>query len=227
MLRDSYKWILDYADFKRWRDHTDDQSRLLWIKGDPGKGKTMLLIGIIDELEQEVARLRQAAPPSDPPASRPTVLSYFFCQGTNSSLNNATAVLRGLVYLLAAQQPSLAARLRDEYGREGNKLFEGDNAFTALSGILERMLGDSSLARAYVVVDALDECENGLQQLLKLIVASTSGSRVKWIVSSRNRPEIEEPLEFAGHRALSLELNRKSIAAAVDFYICHKVSLLA
>ncbi|KAH7117523.1 hypothetical protein EDB81DRAFT_733765, partial [Dactylonectria macrodidyma] len=48
LLRDSYRWILDHADFQRFRD--DPQSRLLWIKGDPGKGKTMLLCGIIDEL---------------------------------------------------------------------------------------------------------------------------------------------------------------------------------
>ncbi|GAB1312036.1 hypothetical protein MFIFM68171_02246 [Madurella fahalii] len=47
LLKDSYRWILDNADFRRWRD--DENSRLLWIKGDPGKGKTMLLCGIIDE----------------------------------------------------------------------------------------------------------------------------------------------------------------------------------
>ncbi|KAH7160544.1 hypothetical protein B0J13DRAFT_494208, partial [Dactylonectria estremocensis] len=48
LLRDSYRWILDHGDFQQWRD--DSQGRLLWIKGDPGKGKTMLLCGIIDEL---------------------------------------------------------------------------------------------------------------------------------------------------------------------------------
>ncbi|KAH7146737.1 hypothetical protein B0J13DRAFT_473574, partial [Dactylonectria estremocensis] len=48
LLKDSYGWILDHSGFQRFRD--DPQSRLLWIKGDPGKGKTMLLCGIIDEL---------------------------------------------------------------------------------------------------------------------------------------------------------------------------------
>ncbi|KAH7114519.1 hypothetical protein B0J13DRAFT_613667, partial [Dactylonectria estremocensis] len=37
LLKDSYRWILDHSDFHRFRD--DPQSRLLWIKGDPGKGK--------------------------------------------------------------------------------------------------------------------------------------------------------------------------------------------
>lgn len=88
LLKDAYWWILDPADFQRWRD--DRESRLLWIKGDPGKGKTMLLIGIIEELEQQPKQSTRDA----------CLLSYFFCQGTDSRLNNATAVLRGLIYLL-------------------------------------------------------------------------------------------------------------------------------
>jgi hypothetical protein len=41
LLRDSYQWILKHPDFQQWRD--DKRSRLLWIKGDPSKGKTMLI----------------------------------------------------------------------------------------------------------------------------------------------------------------------------------------
>ena len=48
LLKDSYRWILDHPAFIDWRDR--DKTRLLWIKGDPGKGKTMLLIGIVREL---------------------------------------------------------------------------------------------------------------------------------------------------------------------------------
>ncbi|KXX81069.1 Vegetative incompatibility protein HET-E-1 [Madurella mycetomatis] len=67
LLRDLYRWILDNADFRRWRD--DLQRRLLWIKGDAGKGKTMLLCGIINELES---------------TANDSKLFYFFCQGTNA-----------------------------------------------------------------------------------------------------------------------------------------------
>jgi hypothetical protein len=44
LLEGTYKWILGQPDFQRWRN--DDKSRLLWVEGDPGKEKTMLLIGI-------------------------------------------------------------------------------------------------------------------------------------------------------------------------------------
>lgn len=45
----------------------------------------MLLCGIIDELSKM--------------AMDKTNISFFFCQATNSRINNATAVLRGLIYM--------------------------------------------------------------------------------------------------------------------------------
>ncbi|KAK3379430.1 hypothetical protein B0T24DRAFT_156142 [Lasiosphaeria ovina] len=49
-FRDSYEWILDNDEFRRWQH--EKRSCVLWIKGDAGKGKTMLLCGIINELSQ-------------------------------------------------------------------------------------------------------------------------------------------------------------------------------
>lgn len=111
LLKDSYLWILDNADFQRWRD--EEASRLLWIRGDPSKGKTMLLSGIIDELHH-------AAGNNDPSA----LLSFFFCQATDARINHATAVLRGLIYLLVKQRPALVSHLRDKYEHAGQRLFE-------------------------------------------------------------------------------------------------------
>ena len=44
-----YSWVLNNAEFRRW---CNGDSQLLWVKGDPGKGKTMLQCGIINELEK-------------------------------------------------------------------------------------------------------------------------------------------------------------------------------
>ncbi|KAM5353453.1 hypothetical protein ACJ41O_000103 [Fusarium nematophilum] len=207
LLRDSYRWILDHDDFQRWRD--DPQSQLLWIKGDPGKGKTMLLCGIIDELEKE-------------PNNR---LSYFFCQATEARLSNATAVLRGLIYLLVDQQPSLISHVRKKHDHAGKQLFEDGNAWEALSKILAAMLNDPSLDGAILIVDALDECKTNRHQLLDLIAKP---SRVKWIVSSRNWQDIEEKLDNTENKVrLHLELNKDSISNAVDTYIGYKVDRLA
>jgi small-conductance mechanosensitive channel len=39
LLEDSYSWVLDNAAFQQW--HNNTCSQLLWIKGNPGKGKTI------------------------------------------------------------------------------------------------------------------------------------------------------------------------------------------
>jgi len=209
LLKDSYKWVLDNPDFRRWRDN--DQSRLLWIKGDPGKGKTMLLCGIIDELNKSAAETG--------------LLSFFFCQGTDSRINNAAAVLRGLIYLLVNQQPSLISHVRKKYDHAGKGLFKDVNAWIALSEIFTNILQDTSLKSAYLIIDALDECVTDLPQLLDLIVLKSSvSSHIKWIISSRNWRQIEERLERAGEKVmLSLELNPESVSIAVNIYIRHKV----
>jgi len=68
------------------------------------------------------------------------------------------------------------------------------------------------LNSTYLIIDALDECVAGLPELLDFIVQTSSvSSYVKWVVSSRNWPDIEERLEKAGHKLrLSLELNTES-----------------
>ncbi|KAH8587516.1 NACHT domain-containing protein [Bisporella sp. PMI_857] len=168
LLEDSYRWIFGNSEFKQWRN--DQLSPLLWIKGDPGKGKTMLLCGIVNELSKSTVDT--------------ALLSYFFCQASDSRINSATAVLRGLIYTLV-----------------GKTLFEDTNALTALSEIFTNILQDSSLDGIYLIVDALDECVTGLPELLDLVVYTSSvSSRAKWIVSSRNWSSIERSLNTAAHR---------------------------
>ncbi|KAL2020054.1 hypothetical protein VTK56DRAFT_8957 [Thermocarpiscus australiensis] len=212
LLADSYRWVLDNKDFRRWQEN--GQSRLLWIKGDPGKGKTMLLCGIINELKS---------------TCNFSLLSFFFCQATDASINNATAVLRGLIYLLVDQQPSLISHVQKKYDPAGNPLFRDVNAWIALSEIFTGILEDPSLPRTCLIVDALDECTKGLDLLLELIVKTSSAySSVKWIVSSRNWSSIEKDLDAATQKVkLCLELNEESVTAAVTAYVQSKVDWLA
>jgi hypothetical protein len=211
LLEDSYRWILENSYFQQW--HSAQQSRLLWIRGDPGKGKTMLLCGIINELKRFIAK-------SD-------LLSYFFYQATDSRINNATAMLRGLIYMLVDQQPSLVSHVRKKYDQRGKTLFEDTNAWVALSEIFASILQDPSLNTTYLVIDALDECVVDLPKLLDFIVRKSPESpRVKWIVSSRNWPDIGERLVNASQN-LSLELNVEPVSAAVGIFIRHKVLELA
>jgi len=175
----------------------------------------MLLCGIINELKTSIAK-------TDP-------LSYFFCQATDSRINNATAVLRGLLYLLVDQQPSLISHIRKKHDHAGKDLFKDANAWVALSEIFTDILQDPNLNRTYLIIDALDECIADLPKLLDFIIQKSSIShRAKWIVSSRNWLNIEEYLERVGYKVrLCLELNTESISTAVSNFIKYKVLQLA
>ncbi|KXJ90423.1 vegetative incompatibility protein HET-E-1 [Microdochium bolleyi] len=211
LLEDSYVWILENPDFVRWRD--DDIQKLLWVKGDPGKGKTMLLCGIIDQMQT-----RQT--PSDPS------LAYFFCQATDERINTALSVLRGLIFMLLAKNDFLLAHIEKKYEASGRSLFEDANAWQALCTIFTNMLQDERLSGVRLVIDALDECTKGLPQLLDLVVKTSESTPAQWLVSSRNWAEIEETLCTIAQR-LSLEVNAAAVEAAVDSYITHKVKQLA
>jgi hypothetical protein len=212
LLVDSYRWVLDNDTFQQWQN--EPESRLLWVKGDAGKGKTMLLCGIINEL-QKVAN--HAVP-----------VSYFFCQATDSRINSATAVLRGLLYMLVEQQPALVSYVRKKHDRAGKSLFNDANAWVTLTEIFEEVLREPNLRQTYLVIDALDECTTDLSKLLDFIAKySSASSRVKWIVSGRNWPEIETQLDRAGQKVkLSLELNADSVAAAVNIFVRQKINQL-
>lgn len=213
LLEGLHLWVLENSDFRRW--HSDQQSHMLWVKGDPGKGKTMLLCGIIDELMGLTTTAQ--------------TIAYFFCQATDSRINSSLAVLRGLIYLLVNQQPALIMHVRERYDQAGKALFEDANAWVALSEIFANIVQDTTLRTTYLIVDALDECVSELPRLLNLIVQNSSvSSRIKWVVSSRNWPVIEERLaNWENGATLSLELNAKSVSVAVNLFIQHKVHQLA
>jgi hypothetical protein len=135
LLKDCYGWILDDSSFQRWR--TQSESRLLWIKGDPGKGKTMMMMmmGAVAELSPPesscivVQKKDRLVKDSEP-------LLSFFCQSTVPALNNALSVLRGLVYMLVTQREDLLRYVQERYKAAGRQLFKGPNAVYALRGML-------------------------------------------------------------------------------------------
>lgn len=211
LLKQSYQWILRNPEFQKWRDSSG--SRLLWIKGDPGKGKTMLLCGIINEIRESTAN--------------EALLSYFFCQATDSRIDSATAVLRGLLFMLVKQQPSLISHFQKKYDQTGKEVFNDVNAWIVLCEIFTDVLQDPRLSSTYFFIDALDECVQNLDKLLAFISQKASlSSHTKWILTSRNYTNVEQKLRLdnSGTR-LSLELdeNAAQVSNAVAAYIDHRI----
>jgi hypothetical protein len=233
LLKQCYAWILADKNFQRWR--TQDDARLLWIKGDPGMGKTMMMIGVIAELSharssQAMSSQEGAAPETGMLDDEPTsLLSYFFCQNTIPTLNNAVSVLRGLIYMLVVQKQCLLRHVEERYRVAGKQLFDGHNAIHSLQSILLDVLNDKSLPPTYLLVDALDECTSGLRALLQVITDAslTRRSRVKWLVTSRKSTEIGRYLQPDSRDInVNLELKASHVSQAVAAFVDYKVQRL-
>ncbi|KAK4118127.1 hypothetical protein N657DRAFT_659742 [Parathielavia appendiculata] len=206
LLDDAYRWILrtpEYAAFTNWDDSGSDHPprRLLWIKGHAGTGKTMLMIGLIRQLSHQPVALSPA-------------LSFFFCQGTDAALDNATAVLRSLIWLLLLQQPRLLSHLLQKYKESGADLFRDKNAFIALSEAFRHMLKDPQLSPVYLAVDALDECAQGRSDLIHLISTSLTLSQ-----NDRSTNSLDASNSL-------VELHTQRLVAPVNAYIDHKITIL-
>ena len=226
LLYAAYKWILHidkYVAFTSWGESDLPPCRLLWIKGQAGTGKTMLLIGIIHEL-------------SDLPAALAPSLSYFFCQGTGTKkLSSATAALRSLIWMLLAQQPHLISHLQNVYNHSGAAVFNDGNEFYALKRVFKNILRDPGLSPAYLIVDALDECDQtkpGLEELMQLISTSLGLSeKVKWLLSSRPEVDVLAKLKDLDNDTLDtsetlVELDTQRLADPVNAYMNNKLTNL-
>jgi N-terminal domain of NWD NACHT-NTPase/NACHT domain/WD domain, G-beta repeat len=221
LLDDAHEWIFEdkkYAAFTNWDESHLPPCRLLWVNGGAGTGKTMLLIGIIRKLSFQSA------------VFAPT-LSYFFCQSqgkTDLPLNNATATLRSLIWMLLIQQQDLIKHLQTDYKHSGRNIFTDMNAPFAMRRVFEKMLKDAR--PVYFIVDALDECDEGLEDLIKLISTSLALSdKVRWLVSSRPEVDILTKLKNPDSKNPAIaetlvELDMQGQRGRVEKYIKHKLS---
>ncbi|KAI8219604.1 hypothetical protein K4K54_009365 [Colletotrichum sp. SAR 10_86] len=211
--KDLGSWISETDQFGAWRKA--NESSVLWIHGDPGKGKTMLLCEIIDSLQCSI--------------SNSDTLSYFFCQATDPRSNTFAAILRGIVYDLAKKRPDLVQHVEDIHHHAGTKAFSEEGSWVTLTEILLKMTDTLAPGTTYFVIDALDECQKDRNLLLRFIVdKALAQPSIKWILSSRNENDIQHALgENSRILSLSLEANAENVSQAVHTFIEDRVKDLA
>ncbi|KAF2228494.1 WD40 repeat-like protein [Viridothelium virens] len=206
----SCDWVFNNPAFSEWWQ--EDEAYVLWIHGDPGKGKTMIMTALIDEISR---RMRDS--------SNHEILAFFFCQDSVKDLRDAVAVIRGLVFHLVSQQPILTCHLLKSYAEAGDSLFEGLNALHSLWRVLLEVVKDERIPTVCLMVDALDECDVfQMKTFLSLLTKDRSDlcGKLKWVLTSRNEPFMIENLRNGnfGHD-VSLEYNSSYVSGAVNSFI--------
>ncbi|EHK21355.1 uncharacterized protein TRIVIDRAFT_10543, partial [Trichoderma virens Gv29-8] len=133
---------------------------------------------------------------------------YYSCGRTNHGIDNSARVLRGLINSILKQQPKLILHLTVTLENIKRDRFDSPNDFTALSGVLFKMLKDQAFVRSYLVVDGIDACSSDderkdgdcLSDLLRLIMATENiPDKIRWLVSADINHRVKTDLVEAGH----------------------------
>jgi nucleoside phosphorylase len=208
LLRESYEWILENHDYVAWA--TREQGSLLWIHGNPGTGKTMLLLGIIEELSK---------------TALPGHLVYFFCY--SGEVDSSTSILKGMIYSLLFDHPYIRAQVQKRYTHDGSHANSAEIFF--FGDIFRFILSMIPRSPTYILIDGLDECGKGIQELKHLIQQTLNQfPYVRWIVSSRNDAEIERLASKVRPMIdISLQPSDAQVSKAVDSYLAWQISELS
>ncbi|KAF3915946.1 hypothetical protein AA313_de0206388 [Arthrobotrys entomopaga] len=110
LLAKSIAWILSDPQYLLWKD--GDEVCLLWIKGGADKGKTMISIGLIEQLSTRHSNASVA-------------VTYYFCQNANYKLNTLESMIKGLILQLALCDKELKEPIRRLWDAK-DKRFKGD-----------------------------------------------------------------------------------------------------
>lgn len=184
------EWLSSSASFKSWADGSDHG--LLWIKGIPGSGKSVLAANIVDEL----SRSHPGAP----------VLFFFFRQIIDAN-HDPSALLRDWLDQVLIYSPPLQKKLKDyvQSSRLLSSMSMEDlwkDLRTALAGLHEKV---------FCIADALDEMDHGNEVFLRSL-ASLGGwkpEKIKVLITSRPVPSVEVPLRKV--KSLSVRLQESIV----------------
>jgi hypothetical protein len=132
-------WIKSNTPFPSW---LRGDRNLPWIRGGPGKGKTMMSVYLTEAIALE----------------KRLTLAYFFCAGQEMNQNNASAVLRGLLWQITEHHPNLMKHVLPHFD-----LPERRKATASSEETLWKLLGQICLhaetPRLFCLVDGVDECD--------------------------------------------------------------------
>ncbi|KAJ4238413.1 hypothetical protein NW757_013041 [Fusarium falciforme] len=191
-------------------------TNVLWLHGNPGTGKTTMSMFLAEELPRIFSATTQKT------------LAYFFCDSSYDTRKTVTAVVRGLLLQLLQQHPSLLGHVLPKFEERGAKVFD---SFDALWSMLMNAGADKATGHKYCIIDALDECEPGSQEMLLDQLQETFGAgtsadhelNLNILITSRPYSEIRESLSTFPNKDLS---SFKESQRDVDKFIDERVAVL-
>jgi ankyrin repeat protein/GTPase SAR1 family protein len=188
-VEDTCEWILHRDEFLEWQKPSSS-SKLLWIKGPAGFGKTVLCARIVQELESTAQEL----------------VAYFFLSSRYDGRDDPFSAIRAWLAML--MQRSTAAR--DIVAKARLAQHESlANQATILQLFREVVVG---VPGCILVLDGLDECTGmantetkSVPRFLAELRTAITDTTTKILISSRGDPVIQQGiLDFAGYNEYTI-----------------------
>ena len=210
-VKGSSRWVLTNPMYQEWL--SGSSPRFLRIIGPPGFGKTTVFAFLVDEL-QNMAQ------------DRSIMVAQFACGRRSYRQSDPAAVVRGLLYQLLFAKPSLFKLIQDALDREGRYLL---NNFRFLWDVLVTLLADQEDDEIFILIDALDECEQAKDFARALHHSALSWTqkdiKVKFLITHRPTYYLDEILDDVG---LNLRTDIENSAPLdMDMYIDASVESLS
>ncbi|KAL7935649.1 hypothetical protein V8C35DRAFT_333543 [Trichoderma chlorosporum] len=155
-------WFLKHPEYRKWQ--TTDEPSILWVKGSPGQGKTILAKFLLGHLES--LSLNQDVH---------TTVLYFFFYDQDDNYRTVGGAVRSFIKQLLIARDAFPLLL-DKFNMEISAITD-ESAWV----ILEDLLRSPLFGTIYCVIDALDECQDNesRQRLLEFIKNLTQSPLTK------------------------------------------------
>ncbi|KAF2236554.1 ankyrin [Viridothelium virens] len=215
----SCDWILEHAAFRKLQH--DDNSRLLWLHGTPGSGKTVLMKHVVQSMEDILCgRTSDAKLPITSVAGVSHCIAFFFCDDKDPLRKTVEGVLLSILYQILRNSATANINLFRHIDQdflydkgENQKSISGSQAHDDQEKLWSTLLAIAQKAPGivfWIFIDAVDELKSGaMNELLLGMERTVNGDlvgRVKFILSSRS--SVSEETHFSATLSpLQIDMN--------------------
>ncbi|KAJ6078697.1 hypothetical protein N7467_008450 [Penicillium canescens] len=180
------EWILNSDEFQHWLKHT---SQTLFCPGIPGAGKTIITATVIDHLHENFRDDSSVG------------IAYLYCTFKQQKEQSALDLITNVLKQLAMGQPILPQSLKDLYKR--HKLRRTRPLLSEIRETFHQVA--KNYAKTFILIDALDECQNtqgNLSKLIQEVFEFQADVKANIFATSRLIQEIESKFD----KAIRLEI---------------------
>src|SRR5271170_4023213 len=144
-------WSLQSQQYQHWRQLHN--SSVLWVTGEAGSGKTIITAFLFEILEQTKVTSRNPL--------QGDIVCSFFCTRDVQTQKDARSILRGLLGQILLSRKDIIHRIKASFD---SGMQDFDQSFETLWKIFRLTLQIVPCKCLYIVVDAVDECEQGSKE---------------------------------------------------------------